>query len=156
MNDQYDFSSLAIIEIPVVGPDGKRYMLREASGDAVAKFNNARARCIQFKDGAMASVSGQGDLEVLLVSYCLFHTDETGAAKLNTPVDIKLIRSWPNRVVKPLYDAAREISEIDAEDDLPTLKKRREELDRQIKQVEGTSAKNELSGTLDGSDYPES
>ena len=71
-------------------------------------------------------------------------------------VDIKLIRSWPNRVVKPLYDAAREISEIDAEDDLPTLKKRREELDRQIKQVEGTSAKNELSGTLDGSDYPES
>lgn len=159
MSNEFDFGSLEVIEIPVVGPDKKPYILREASGDAVAKFNNARGRCVQFRDGGMSAVAGQGDLEALLVSLCLFHVvkeadeeidmnhPELWKADLKKALTAMTIRSWPERVVKPLFDKAKEISEIDEPEDLAALKEQRDKLDKQIKDLEESEAKNEQDDT---------
>ncbi len=152
-HDDFDFGSLEAIEIPVVGPDKKPYILREASGDVVAKFNNARGRCVQFRDGGMSAVNGQGDLEAFLVSLCLFHVKEDGTADFKKPVRAPIIRSWPERVVKPLFEKAKEISEIDEPDDLAALKEQRKKLNEQIeKLMEDSPAKNEQDNTPIGCD----
>lgn len=106
--DAFDFSNIVIQEIPVQGPDGKEYILREATGAAAKKFNNARTGGIELKDGKPAGLHDVGDLEPLLVSLCLF--GEPGAR----PVTQKFVESWPARVVTKLYDKAREISMLDA------------------------------------------
>ena len=155
-----DFSSIEVIEIPVVGPDKNNYVLREASGDSVARFNNARGRCVQFKDGGMSSVDGQGDLEAFLVSLCLFHIKDdcdtsdpsTWTADVKKSVKAPIIRAWPERVVRPLFEKAKEISEVDEPEDLKTLQEQRNKLDEQIKNIERNAPKNERDDTPVGCD----
>ncbi len=160
---EFDFGSLEVIEVPVVGPDGKPYVLREANGDVAARFNNARGKCVQFRDGGMSAVDGQGDLEIFLVSLCLFHVNQNAAnwnledqstwtADLKRSVNGPVIRSWLERVVKPLFQKAKEISEIDEAEDLKALKEQRENLDKQIKKIGEDEAKNEQDDTPIGCD----
>ena len=83
---------------------GEEYLLRETSGDASVKYDNARLDRYEYQDGKLAKVKDLGDLEPLLVSLCLFMSDG------KTPVSELTIRSWPARVQKSLYNRAREIS----------------------------------------------
>lgn len=155
--NEFNFSSLEVIEIPVVGPDNKPYVLREASGDVVAKFNNARGRCVEFQEKGIHKMHGGGDLEAFLVSLCLFHAardsnneevdmdhPELWTADTKKPLTAMTIRSWPGKVVKVLFDKAKEISEIDEPEDLKALIEQRDKLDKQIKGLEEDQAKNGL------------
>jgi cell division protein FtsB len=172
---QYDFSSLEVIEQPVHGPNKQWYLLREASADAVAKYNSARSRTVKIEDGEVVGVQGAGELEPLLVSYCLYHAEVVkddegivvegpdGVPELQLATDSKgrprlenlsVIQSWPGRVVTALHNLAKQISEIDLDDNLESLYKQRRKLDKQIKKMEKDAAKNELSGTPTGSDMP--
>jgi hypothetical protein len=154
MSNEFDFSSLEEIRIPVVGPDGLRYVLCEASGEAAVQFNNFRASCVRFTDGKLSSVKGPGAGEALLVSLCLFpakvETSEDGEEKweplktiagqngrdqLNN-IDQAVIRSWPSKIQKKLFDRALKISEIDETNDLEGLKKQRDDLNKQIAEME--------------------
>ena len=149
-----DFSSHEIIRIPVVGPDKKSYILCEGSGDTVAKYNNARARCAKYKDGGLAGVEGAGDLEMLLVSMCLWNDKGDGTPDPQKPVAYSVLRSWPGSVIHRLFDEAKRITEIDADDDLASLKKQRSELDEKIRQIEEDAAKNEPSPSETGLSLP--
>jgi hypothetical protein len=151
MFENFDFGSLQLIEVPITGPDRKKYMLREASGDAVAKFNNARARCVRFQNGGMSAVDGQGDLEPLLVSYCLFEVYDTGEVATKS-VPVAMVRNWPERVIRRIYDKAREISEIDQDGSLEDLKKQRDKLNEQIAKMEEDASKNEQEPSATGSE----
>ena len=149
--DEFDFGSLEIIEIPVVGPNGKKYILREASGEAAARFNSMRGKCAKYADGGVSEVSGVGHIPLFLLSLCLLNTKEDETANLHSPIVLSVVQGWPERVVKKLYAKALEISEIDQDDDLDSLKEQYEELGKKIAKMEEDAAKNELKSTEIGS-----
>lgn len=105
MSNEFDFGDLTPVEIDVVGPDKLKYVLKEANGHAAKVFNNARTQGIVFDDGKLKSITGAGELEPLLVSLCLFGEGDR-------PVQQKVIEKWPERVVKKLFNKAKEISHL--------------------------------------------
>jgi hypothetical protein len=111
------FDDLAPAEVPVrIG--GERFVLREASGDAAAKYNNARMRAHKLQDGALVGLDGVGDLEPLLVSLCLYKADKDGGLPLTKAGDAdprflvpqEQIRRWKGNVQHALFDKAKELS----------------------------------------------
>jgi hypothetical protein len=145
--ETFDFDSNEIIEIPVKYK-GLAYTLREADGDAACQYRNAAMRAMRYsEDGKPVGFTNLADVEPLLVSLCLY--DAAG-----NRVTRDFARALPSKILKQLFAKAKEISEIDETDDLPGLLKQRAELDKKIAKLqEGKSAaKNEQSGTEDGSD----
>jgi len=152
-----DFSSHETIELPVKGPNNQEYMLREADGGAVARYNSAKAACIRVANGKVSGVAGQGETEILLVSLCLFAVNvEDDGSKIvaKTHVTEALVRSLPGPMVAKLFETSQKISEIDQDDDLVSLRKQRAKLDEQIRQIEEEQVKNEPSSTGDGLESP--
>lgn len=143
-----NFDDLTPIEIPVsIGV--KQYVLCEATGTAGVAFNNARTKGIKFSnEGKPNSISGVADVEPLLVSLCLFETVEGG----RKPVPITTVQSWPYRVMKDLFDRAKEISNLDESETLEDLQKQKTEIDKKIADFEKDAVKNLPSDTTDGSD----
>ena len=105
MTETLIFNDLTPIEIPV-SIEGVEYTLREASGDAACKYRNAMMACMQLADGKPVSLRGLADVEPLLVSLCLFVTET------NKLVPLHVIKTWPSRVITPLFEKAKEISEL--------------------------------------------
>ncbi len=102
-----DFSDISPIEIPVTGPDQRSYVLKEASGEAAAKYRNAILGCTRLSpEGKVSSVQGVASVEALLVASCLYN--DKGSLVQRSVID-----KWPSRVVKKLFEKAKEISELD-------------------------------------------
>lgn len=118
------FESLEPIEIPVKIA-GKDYVLREAGEAFASKYQNAlmsSTKVVEGTDGnKSATVQGISDTEALLVSLCLF---EIGQNNSKVNVNVNTIRTWPHRVVKPLFQKAEEISGLGANETEATLLKR--------------------------------
>jgi hypothetical protein len=125
-----NFDDLSPVEVPV-SVRGKRYTLREATGDAACKWRNAQLAATELgPDGKVMRVKGLADLEPMLVSLCLF--DEQGK-----PVPAATVREWPARVIKAVYDECKRISQLDeAAETADDLKKQRDELDKRIAKLE--------------------
>lgn len=97
------FDDITPIEVEVfVGKE--KYILRETSGAARVIYDNARLACYEYQEGKLVKVHDIANIEVLLVSLCLFMSDGV------TPVSEVTIKMWPGRVYKALYEKAREIS----------------------------------------------
>lgn len=95
---------------------GEEYILREASEGAVCQFKNALMRCTKMNsDGKVSFIENAADVEPFLVSLCLFKVTEKGPI----PVPLITIKAWTSRVVKPLFDKAKEISNLDDTKDTP-------------------------------------
>ncbi len=110
MSDSLNFESLEFIEIPVT-INGEKYTLKECSGAGACIYQNAMSKCSKFVNGEFAGVEGPvADTQPLLVSLCL--TDSKGMR-----VPEVVIKKWPARIVKSLYKKAKEISDLDEEDD---------------------------------------
>jgi hypothetical protein len=124
--DSLRFEDITPIEVPV-HIHGVDYVLRETSGEAAVKYNDARLACNEYQDGKLVRVHGLADLEPLLVSLCLF-TQEGSLVSKTT------ILGWPARVQKALYDKAREISGMN--ETPQSLRKQIELLQRQLTEVE--------------------
>jgi hypothetical protein len=103
---------------------GTDYVMRETSGDAAVKYDNARIRGYEYQDGRLVKVHDLADLDPLLVSLCLFMTDG------KTPVSELTVRSWPARVQRTLCMRAREISGMN--EPPQELEKQIEETERQL------------------------
>jgi polyhydroxyalkanoate synthesis regulator phasin len=154
MSEELVFDDITLIEVPVriARID---YVLREASGEAAIKYQNAVGKCSRFVNGEFSGV--QGDLastQSLLVSLCLFKkaTPESGLAK-DTPVPESLIRSWPSRIQKTLYDRAKQISMLDESESIQDLEKQIAKLQKKLSSLRsGDNLKNLSSGTTDGTD----
>jgi len=98
------FDDITPIEVEVfVGKE--KYVLRETSGAARAIYDNARLACYEYQEGKLVKVHDIADVEILLVSLCLFKVED-GV----TPVSTMTLKKWPSRIYKALYDRAREIS----------------------------------------------
>lgn len=146
-----DFSSLTPISIRKnIG--GVWYELREASEAASVRYKDAATACFQYNaDGKAVSVKNAASVEPLLISLCLFVVDETKPENQWKPVPEAVIRAWPARVCKWLFDKAKEISELNDMETVESLEKQKAEIDKKIAKLQEDSAKNEQLATADGS-----
>jgi hypothetical protein len=99
-----EFDSVLLITTPIVIA-GCQYELREASGDASAKYRNAMLACSTLgPDGKPTKMEGLADVDFFLLSLCLFDS-ATGHS-----VPECEIRSWPDRICTALINELKEIS----------------------------------------------
>ena len=134
--DGFDFFDLSVREVPV-GILGKRYLLREASEGAAARYRNAMLKATKLgPDGKPISLDGMADAAPLLVSLCLFEVYEHQGVSKDRPVLLSTVVSWPSRVVKPLFEKAKEISELDEDETEETLKAKVDLYQHRLEQLE--------------------
>lgn len=133
------FESLEKIEVPVKIA-GKDYMLTEVSESGAAKYKNAQMSSTRVVEGAdgnkHATVSGLSDTEGLLVSQCLFEVTANNGRK---SVELNIIKTWPHRITKQLFDKAEEISGLGVKETEETLKKRLKDTQEKLKKLYPTS-----------------
>lgn len=116
--------SLETIEIPVdvynpVTKETENYILVEADEDTAVKFKDHQAASIKFSgDGVPVGIQGANNQEPLLLAGCLFKITKEGNREKVKP---ETIRKWPARIVKVLFERAKQISELD--DTKPAKKK---------------------------------
>jgi hypothetical protein len=132
-----------LTEVPV-RVNGVEYVLREATGDVACKYRNAITKQTTLTESQDESrtikVGNIADSEPYLVHLCLFDTE-------NNNVPLSKVRSWPPKVVSALYNRAKEISELDQDEDVESLIKQRDKLNQQIAKLQKEDpAKNEQSG----------
>jgi len=114
---------------------GKDYILREASGHAAAQYRNSALK--SFKMGAEGNPEtiiddGLVMAEPLLVSLCLFQKTDKGLRE----VSLETVLGWPNKIIKPLFEKAKEISDLgEGEETLENLKQDKEAIDKKIAEI---------------------
>ena len=103
-------------------------------------------------DGKVQRITGMADSEPVLVSACVFQG--------NTEKNVLLIhvKKWPSRLVDDLFEKAKEYGEMDKDDTLEVLYRKRDRILTLIKDKEDKKdpAKNDLGNLTDGSELPES
>ncbi len=151
MSNDFNFDDLSVTEVPV-SYGGIKYILREASEDVAAAYRNASIAGAKLEDGKLVEMPGNiAGVQALLVSRCLFPI--TGEGEVSTkPVPQKVVGGWPSRVVKPLFEKVKEISELDEEEDLEALFKQRDKLNERISELEEGAVKNGPNDTEGDSD----
>lgn len=156
--DEFRFEDLEPISIPVT--IGKNiYTLREASSDDACKWRKHLFRSSKMEGGKpVMSLDSISDSEPLLLSYCMYesYTDKFGTAK-ERKVDLQVVRSWPNRIVRPLFEKAKEISALDEQEETEEqITKKIEDLNAKLVKVREGDDKGRLGNlqttTMDGSD----
>lgn len=136
--EQMDFSGEQPGEVQVSSLNGHDYVLREAKGDAVIKFQEA-------ENGSWETITDEETgkrvrrrikpaykIESLMVSLCLFDTE-------GRPVPQQVVESFKPSVQQRLYVKAMEMTY--PEDDLAKLIVRRNALQARIDRL-GEQAKN--------------
>ncbi len=135
---EMNFDDLTLIEVPVK-IQGKKYVLREASGDAACKWRNMLLKSTKLgPDGRPTSIDGMADSDPYLVSLCLFEVTDKG----DKAVPLHTIRAWPNRVQKDLCERAKAISCLEEQQD--TKEALVEKMDRLKEQLATMEDKDEL------------
>lgn len=144
------FDDLTLHEEKVMlGKD--EYVLREASGEAATIYRNAMLKATKLgENGKPESLDGFADAEPLLVSLCLFKREGVGFGS----VSVNVVKSWPSRVQKKLFERAKEISDLDETDDIDKLREQRAKVDKQIADAEQKEARlgKPVSSTTAGSE----
>lgn len=126
------FDDLTPIE-EEVSIGGVNYLLKELDGESSVKYDNARTDCYEYNEGKLVRVNGLAALEPLLVSLSLFKAED------QTRVPEEIIRSWPARVQKALYERVEEINQM--HETVESLENQIEVLSRRLERVrknEGT------------------
>lgn len=114
INEILDFGTLEPVEVSVKIGD-KSYVLREATAADAAAFKNAAMATARLEDGKMVGIGRAADAEAVLVGRCLLsQEDKTGAWK---PVGEAFAKSLPSRITAKLYERARKISGLDADEE---------------------------------------
>ncbi len=127
----FDFGDISVIEVPVKNLYGKNYVLREASEEAAAKWRNYHLRNSKLRDGKIVGLGDVMDGPALLLSMCMYEQSEKGEKLVN----INVVRGWPARVVKDLFDAAKKISELEEKETRDVLEKRLQETRKKLDEL---------------------
>jgi len=138
------------IEIPVSIGD-KPYVLCEADEATAVAYRNAQVRGASVDSkGQMIQLGSVGGIEPLLVSRCLLQLvlKDDGTEMKRLPVSEKVILKWPSRIVRPLFDKAKQISQLDEPVTLDGLYKQLAQIQERIAEMEAEEgpSKNGLTG----------
>lgn len=140
------FDDIAPIEIPVRIGD-KSYILREATGEDARQWRNLNMKAAKFtSDGKVASMEGMADGQYFLVHRCIFSTNGDGKRSDN-PIPLVMIKSWPERIIKSLFQKAKEISDLEEKpetrerilDEIDNLQARLREMDSKEEKTKNSS-----------------
>lgn len=134
--------------------DDKKYALIEATGQVGVDYQNAATAAFTFGDtGQAKSVNGLANLQILLVGQCLYGINPDNGKTFKNPVGEKFVsEELPARVLKQLFEKAKEISHLDEDDSVDALKKQRDKLEERIAKKENDESPGELqSDSEDGS-----
>lgn len=164
--DELDFNDLTPKEV-IVKMGGKKFLLREASGDATAKYRNASLKAARMNDGKLVGMDGLFDCEPYLVSLCLYYADEQGQVKRDkhgnplpdSLVSVGTVRSWSNRVQRRLFDWIDANSDLGKNDTEESLLKQQESINERLTRLKeasegGDPTKSQQQPTEDGSSLP--
>lgn len=149
--NEFDFSDLTPVEIPVKY-QGVEYILTEADGAAAAKYRASMLKGMEISvddegNRTTKHIAGISEVQPLLVSLCL--KDKVSG----TRVPLETVKTWSERIIRKLFDKAKEISELDEQsDDLPSLENQLASLQKRIADLRGGTdpAKKLLASTTDG------
>ena len=112
----------------------------EANGDASIAYRKTLMKGARFEQEKRAKASrgkkkrgqelsirevptGTAELEAVLVGHCLFHANYSEKSGLtlidypDKPVGEAFVRSLPSRIVKPIYNWIKEVSQLGEEDE---------------------------------------
>lgn len=154
VREAMNFDDDTPLEVDVTIKDQK-YVLVQCSQNRCETYRNEiiqRGAAIQEGGKGPKEGQGLGNLPSMLLSWCMFHVDESGKRK---PVHVNTIKTWPGPIAKKLFERARRISDLE---DKPTtiegLKKLRAEIDIKIEEMEGEEARlgKYLTGNIPGSE----
>ncbi len=139
-NGEFIFDDIELAEFPVT-IQGTKYTLREADGDAGRQYRNAVLSSTRLTGGKVSGLRNLDDANQLILFLCIF--DEHGKT-----VPSNTIKRWPNRIVVPMIEKVKEMSNLD-EDEGPSIA----DLEKQLAEAKEREelAKNDLSPTEDGS-----
>ena len=140
------FDSLDLIRVPVKIA-GTAYVLQEATAGAARDYRNEQMKKFKISDGKMTGMEGAADLDLILVSLCLFQ--EMSTPGVYQPVPLIKVQEWPDRVVKALATKAKDISDLEDKDTLETVDTKIADLQKKREQLvtKESPAKNEQSAT---------
>lgn len=147
--DKLDYDSLEPIEIPVFYKK-KTYILREVSEGGYGDYQNAIFKSFRVNEaGRPIPGEGMSESDTLLVSKCLYQADEQGHLRVSANGDpdprwlvgLAVLKSWPRRVVKDLYQQVRTISGMDERRSPEEIKKELLKLQRDYDELAGTNGK---------------
>jgi len=135
------FDSPEPIEIPVtIG--AKNYLLKEAPEALYARYLNELSKASKVSEDANGNRSviheTTFNTEAQLVSFCLFEKTESGGLK---SVDVNAVRSWPHRIVKPLFERAEEINGSGKRRTAEQLEREIKKLQTELTKLKGEPAK---------------
>lgn len=147
---ELNFDSLDLTRVPVKIA-GAAYVLQEASAGAGRDYRNAQTKTFKIADGKMTGMENTADLDLFLVSLCLFKVMEVPGVL--SPVPLITLQEWPDKVVSALSAKAKEISDLEDKDTVDTVDKKIAALQkkRELLAAKGSTAKNEQSATTTSS-----
>lgn len=136
----------------------KQFVVKEARGRAVVAYRNSAMRAAKMKDQEIVGIDGLADSEIVLVAACLFEVRPDiliNDKPKELTVSETFVRDMPYRVVKPLYDWIKAVSEIDEGEDEASLLKQKAAVEKKLAKLhQGDSdpGKDGPSGGTAGSD----
>lgn len=114
--------------------DDEKYALIEASGQTGVDYQNASLAAFTYgESGKAKSINGLASLQILLVGSCLYKINPDTGLTVKNPVGEKFAKEeLPARVLKQLFEKAKEISHLDEEDTVESLQKQIDKLQERI------------------------
>jgi hypothetical protein len=148
MSEPLVFDDITLVEIPV-SIKGVKYVLREGTEGAVKARENVISAAMKFgPDGKPVGVVGNiNDADTVLLANCLYEADEGGRVRLMPSgdpdprylVSAQKIRNWPARVVKPLVEKLKEITQLNEAETKDSLDEKIMELREQRAKLEAAA-----------------
>lgn len=88
---------------------GQPYIIVEANGETATLYQSKILSGVTMTEGKIEGMSGVALGQLYLVSQCLKKLDADGVP---CAVSIETVKAWPNRIVKPIYEKIRELSDL--------------------------------------------
>lgn len=120
MSKEFRWDSLDTIEIPV-HIAGQDYVLVEASGAVARAWRGHSLKSFVMKEKgkgksreSTTTMSEEvAESDILLLSQCFFKITPNGRQR----VPMKELEKWPHRIIKPLFEEIKEISELNEDEE---------------------------------------
>lgn len=155
--DEFDFSGLEEVKIPITAPDGRKFILREVFGDGYDAWQNAITDARQYNaDGKMSGFKNLAETDNVLIAKSLVEILPDGTMQAVGP---EVPSNWPQKMRAKVLAKLREVSELDEIDTEEELIKQIEKLQARLAKVragKADQAKNVQSNSEDGSSSPSS
>lgn len=113
---------------------GVRYEIREPSEAAAIAYRSASLRGVEMEtvdkteNRITRNLEGMSEVEPVLVSMCTFVVSPEKPAAQWPAVSTDVVKTWGSRVVKPLFDWAKDAGGLDETSDPEALTRQIEKL----------------------------